>query len=341
MASPYVIGQWVRGSRFYGRRAALELLLEPAVGVLWFAGLRRIGKTSLLREAERLLNGQPRQSALYWDLQGAADADELNASLADALYDAEPALSALGVAVDQLLAADVVTTVERLLAAAAIGDFRLVVLWDEADELLPLVAAHPRLGLELGSRLTSAPLCTLVVCSSVRLVPQLDQQQELAFLARSTLRYLGPLSAEASRRLVRQDQLPLAARPALDSSQVSTVATRCGGHPYLMQLVAKRCLETGDCQQAVTEIGGERAVEYLFGIDFELLEPAEQRLLVAAAGGAIDRQALANHGQRLVALGLVRPAGGRQVTVPNRLLGDWLARRGAALAAGAKQSRTS
>ena len=56
---PYVVGQWVRGDRFYGRQAHLQEILEGPRESLWLLGTRRIGKTSLLRQLEWIASRNP------------------------------------------------------------------------------------------------------------------------------------------------------------------------------------------------------------------------------------------------------------------------------------------
>ena len=91
MSIPYVVGQWVRGDRFYGRRALLREALEGSRDRLWVVGMRRVGKTSLLRQIEQLAGETPGGSVVpvVWDLQGSDEADELDLGLHDALLDAE------------------------------------------------------------------------------------------------------------------------------------------------------------------------------------------------------------------------------------------------------------
>ena len=55
--NPFVVGQWVRGERFYGRRALIEEVLNGPRNSLWVLGTRRIGKTSLLKQLEHLVGG--------------------------------------------------------------------------------------------------------------------------------------------------------------------------------------------------------------------------------------------------------------------------------------------
>ncbi len=56
---PFVVGQWVRGVKFYGRAAQIEEILEGNRNSIWLLGTRRIGKTSLLKELEHITAGSP------------------------------------------------------------------------------------------------------------------------------------------------------------------------------------------------------------------------------------------------------------------------------------------
>ncbi len=44
--NPYVVGQWVRGDKFYGRTRLIEEILEGPRNSIWVLGTRRIGKNS-------------------------------------------------------------------------------------------------------------------------------------------------------------------------------------------------------------------------------------------------------------------------------------------------------
>ncbi|MGB6361252.1 MAG: hypothetical protein WBG64_01150, partial [Thermoanaerobaculia bacterium] len=66
---PYVVGQWVRGNRFYGRAAQLAEILEGPRDSFWLLGTRRVGKTSLLKQLEQLAVESPERGylPLFWD----------------------------------------------------------------------------------------------------------------------------------------------------------------------------------------------------------------------------------------------------------------------------------
>ena len=95
---PFIVGQWVRGESFYGRRELLAEILDGRRDRLWLLGSRRIGKTSLLRQLEHLtVSGDRGFFPLFWDFQGAEGPEELQFELRDALLDAEDRLRELGI----------------------------------------------------------------------------------------------------------------------------------------------------------------------------------------------------------------------------------------------------
>jgi hypothetical protein len=82
---PYVVGQWVRGERFYGRENLLGEILEGPRNSIWVLGTRRIGKTSLLKQLEHITSrGDRGFLPVFWDLQGADDPGELGLTFSDA-----------------------------------------------------------------------------------------------------------------------------------------------------------------------------------------------------------------------------------------------------------------
>jgi AAA+ ATPase superfamily predicted ATPase len=100
-SSPYVIGQWVRGEKFYGRARLIEEILEGPREWIWLLGTRRYGKTSLLKQVEHLAS--PLEGSayfpLFWDFQGAEDSGELNRGFQEALLDAEERIEEHGFSV--------------------------------------------------------------------------------------------------------------------------------------------------------------------------------------------------------------------------------------------------
>ena len=113
--NPYVVGQWVRGERFYGRNALIDEILNGPRNSLWVLGTRRIGKTSLLKQLEHLTSSDGCEYIpIFWDFQGADDPDELRLTFFDALLDAEDRLEAIGIEVSKLEDEDLFTSMAKL-----------------------------------------------------------------------------------------------------------------------------------------------------------------------------------------------------------------------------------
>ncbi len=327
-ALPYVIGQWVRGPRFYGRAPLLAEVLDGPPAPLWLAGLRRIGKTSLLRQLEELASGRA-LLPLFWDLQGVESEEGLASTYGEALLDAEERLGALGIAPEEI-DADPFTGLEELAGAARSRAAEILLLLDEADALLELAGTNPALPPRLWRALAAAQPLRAVLASSLRLADlgmEAGASRRVAGLAETfgTPRPFGVLTGEEARALLRQDHLPEASRPAITEPEVEAIRERCGNHPMLLQILGKRLLELDDLEEAFRQVAADHSVRHLFAIDFDLLAPAERELLQSVATSkphGTDDQDRAL--RRLLALGLLHrsPAGG--LAIANRYLAEWL-----------------
>ena len=112
---PFVVGQWVRGDRFYGRESILAEVLEGPRESLWLLGTRRMGKTSVLKQLENRTNRTDSGFVpLFWDFQGADQPSELHLSFHDALLDAEERLADLGIDVATLDPEDLFASLAKL-----------------------------------------------------------------------------------------------------------------------------------------------------------------------------------------------------------------------------------
>src|SRR5262245_33402499 len=136
--NPFIAGSWVRAENFFGRAATLREILEGRRDSVWVAGARRLGKTSLLKELEYRVqqSGDTAFVALYWDLQGSADARGLADGLLGSVEDSEAFRRATDVAAEDLeglAVGEMLTTVVRRTVRSG---WRLLLLVDEAEEFL-------------------------------------------------------------------------------------------------------------------------------------------------------------------------------------------------------------
>jgi serine/threonine-protein kinase len=279
---PYVIGQWVRGERFYGRERLIAEILEGPRNSIWLLGTRRIGKTSLLKQLEHINIGNERGFLpVFWDFQGADDPEELALSFTDALLEAEDRLEALGIPVTEIAGDELFASMATLRRRLRSKGLDLLLLCDEVEELLNLHRKDPALLRKLRRALQSQEGVRSVLASSVRLFALADERGDTSpFLHGFTPPlYINGLSDDESRSLILQDRQPDEARPRFDEREVETIRSRCDNHPYLVQLVCKRFLELGELDEACEQVAADPMVSYFFSVDFDMLSASEQSML--------------------------------------------------------------
>jgi len=353
-AVPYVVGQWVRGGRFYGRAAQLSEVLEGPRESLWLLGTRRIGKTSLLKQLEHVTaTGEQGYMPLFWDLQGADEPGELHLSFHDALLDAEERLAQADVDLSRMDPADLFGSLSRLRRQVHGSGRKLLLLCDEVEELIELADQDRSLLRKLRRSLQSGGEMRSVLTSTIRLWALADQRQDTSPFLHGFAPpvYLATLTDGEARSLLCQEHLPEASRPRISSAQVEEIRGSCDNHPYLLQLVAKRFLEVDDVAEAIERVATDEMVSYFFRVDYEMLSPAEQKILrsigeTAAASsasleGRLDLEASQLTGSllRLEGLGFLRRDREGDLVLANRLFRRWVAELPAA--AGDVESATS
>jgi hypothetical protein len=158
--NPYVVGQWVRGERFYGRRGLIAEILHGNRNSLWVLGTRRIGKTSLLKQLEHLTApAEEEQVPIFWDFQGASDPAELKLSFTDALLDAEEPLAAIGIHPSDVADDDLFQSMGKLRRLLQSRQRTLLLLCDEVEELLNLHREDPALLRKLRRAILGSTVC--------------------------------------------------------------------------------------------------------------------------------------------------------------------------------------
>jgi hypothetical protein len=337
----FVVGQWVRGEAFYGRHAEIAAILAGNRNWLWLLGTRRIGKTSLLKQLEHLTATSPEWGfcPLFWDLQGIDHPDELHRDFGEALLDAEERLHDAGVHLADVASDDLFDSLGRLRRKLQSSNLRLLLLCDEVEELIHLNRQDPALLRKLRREMQSREAVRSVLASSSRLWQLADSAGDTSpFLDGFTPPlYVGALTDDEARALIRQSQLPAASRPGFSDEDVELIRHGCGNHPYLIQLLSRRAADCGDYHEAFEELASDRTVGFFFAVDYELFNDAERAILGMLAeqptvsAGSI-RERLIDHEAALPAslnalqrLGLVRESQAGEMLLANALFRRWLA----------------
>src|SRR5574341_305412 len=278
--NPFIAGSWVRGEDFFGRSELVRELLEGERHSLWVLGGRRLGKTSLLKELEYRVQ-KSRETPfvpLYWDLQGSGDARGLAETLLASVEDSEAFRRATDVLVEDLESQPVAEMLASLVRRTVRSGWRLLLLIDEAEELLVVgrgdatVLARLRRVLSRGSEVRT-------VITATRLLARVDEQAAMptspflqGFIPPV---YLTPLTPAEGRTLL--------ARGGFAAADTETVLERAACHPFLVQLIASRLFESRDLAVTLDQLAADEMVANYFAVDFGTLEPVERDALSEVA----------------------------------------------------------
>jgi AAA domain len=278
--NPFIAGSWVRGANFFGRAGILRDILEGGRDSLWVVGARRLGKTSLLKELEyRIQESRDTPfAALYWDLQGSADARGLADSLLGSVEDSEAFRRASDVSVESLEGLPVAEMLTTLIRRTVRSGWRLLLLVDEAEEFLTVARSDASVLPRLRRVFQKGPDVRTVFTSTKRLA-RIDERTDIAtspFLQGFIPPlYLTPLGDDECRALLE--------RGRFSGDDIGLVMKRSANHPFLVQLIASRLFESHDVAATLDQVADDEMVANFFSVDFQTLEPRERAPLEEVA----------------------------------------------------------
>ena len=277
MSNPFVVGNWVRGDRFFGRTRIISEILEGARDAMWIAGTRRLGKTSLLRELERLTRETPHSEKyipLFWDLQGARDWNGLAETLLESIEDAEEFLRPMGIMIDSLQDASVTVILRHLRKIARNEKKTLLLLCDECEELINIEENEPEALPQLRRIFQRGGNLRTVISATKRLaiLEQREAPNTSPFLnGFMPPFFLGNLTPSETDELIeRGDFTP---------GEKERIQNLCNGHPYLLQILCKRLFEEGDIEKVVADLQFDEMISHFFAVDFNYLNWDEKQIL--------------------------------------------------------------
>jgi len=276
MRNPFIAGSWVRDDNFFGRESLLQEVLEGQRHSLWVAGARRLGKTSLLKELEHRVLQSPTTPfvPLFFDLQGCGDARGLAEGLLSSVEDSEPFRRATALSVEDLESLSITDMLTTLIRRTVRSGWRLLLLVDEAEELLSVARADPGVLPRLRRILQKGPDVRALLTSTKRLL-RIDERTDFAtspfMLGFTPPLYLTPLAPDEARSLL--------ARGRFATEEVETVVERTACHPFLLQLIASRLYESRDLGATLDHVASDEMVSNFFSVDFQTLDPDERSIL--------------------------------------------------------------
>jgi hypothetical protein len=213
-----------------------------------------------------------------------------------------------------------------------------LLLCDEVEELIKLHRKDPALLRKLRHAMQSREDIRTVLASTIRLWALSDEKEDTSpFLHGFTPPlYIERFSDEETRSLIEQSHLGAEQRPQFADGVVEAIRDHCDNHPYLVQLVCKRYLETGELDEAVEQVATDRMVSYFFSVDFDMLSDAEGNIIQMIARESVAtsnliRQelplgpdALQGTLRRLENLGFIRSNTEHEYVLANYFFRRWL-----------------
>jgi hypothetical protein len=278
--NPFIAGSWVRGEDFFGRAGLIREALEGDRHSLWVLGGRRLGKTSLLKELEHRVQ-RSRETpfvALYWDLQGSGDARGLAETLLSSVEDSDAFCRATDLGVEDLESLPVAEMLATLVRRTVRSGWRLLLLVDEAEELLVVGRTDAGVLARLRRVISRGPDVRTVI-TATRLLARIDEDVPMptspflqGFIPPA---YLTPFSPDEGRALL--------ARGGFAPEDVELVLERTASHPFLLQLLASRLFESRDLAATLDQLAADEMIANYFAVDFTTLTEGERALLSEVA----------------------------------------------------------
>jgi hypothetical protein len=274
MRNPYIVGDPVMGRDFYGREAIIETICERRDKAVHVMGMRRIGKSSLLRQLESQLPG------IFLGFQAAVGRAELTRQVQRGLRRLSRRLSWLpspnsGKSAFELLeAAD-----ERAEAEGA----SLWLLCDEAEGLIDLCeqdaeALKMLRGVIWGGRTLRA------ILASAKNLAKLDdlcrEWHTSPFLSNfPPSLYLGGLTDQAADALITQSRSESPVKVALELC--AEIRRLTNNHPYLIQWLCHRLWQPDNTLRPIIprDLEPDEHLAARLRMDFDYLSDAERRIL--------------------------------------------------------------
>lgn len=276
--NPFIAGNWVRGKNFFGRQKLISEILEGRRNYLWVTGTRRVGKTSLLKQIEYLIQQDEhskKYASLFWDMQGSRDLKGLKESLLESVEDADSQFSQLGVDVSRLEEEDLFGILRKLKRAVKNANSNLMLLCDEVEELINIEKNNPEVLPKLRRFFQRGDHVYTVLTSTKRLA--VLEQASIPDTSPFLHGFVPPVYLP---RFEHEDSAALIGQWNFSADIVEEIIKKTAHHPYLIQLLCSRLIDSNDIGKVIAEISQDEMISHFFSVDFQTLENSEKEILL-------------------------------------------------------------
>jgi len=287
MRNPYIVGDPVMGQDFYGREAIIETICGRRDRAVHVMGMRRIGKTSFLRQLESQLPG------IFLDFQAAVGRADLTRQVQRGLRRLSRRLPWLPPPDEGKSAFELLEDADEQAEAEGAS---LWLLCDEAEGLIDLGQQDPEALKLLRGVIWGGRAIRTVLASAKNLVKLDDLCREWHTSPFPSNfpppLYLGGLTDEAADALITQSQSESPVKAALELC--AEIRRLTNNHPYLIQWLCYRLWQPDHTLQPITsrDLELDEHLAARLRMDFDYLSDTERRILhvVSATQGVTEPQ---------------------------------------------------
>lgn len=281
MKIPYIAGPVVRHPHFYGRQQLVEELLDDRHQCIYLIGNRRMGKTSLLIHLEA---HAPIVSLLLNMQSTEGDPVKMGIKLARQVERKMKNVPELN-NVKLKAGSDICDVVETLSESAEDGDFPILLMCDESEELLSLDRECLR---RLRSALQDAKNFRTILAATKRLSELNNRSRSWRtspFLHGFAVRYIPPFCDQDAAELICQINNP-EGQVQVDEELQLEIMRVTGKHPYLIQYLCSRLFQTEGRLRHFEErdLVVSHEISTFFQSDYDSLSPSERAVCQMLSG---------------------------------------------------------
>ncbi|MCP4348294.1 MAG: TIR domain-containing protein [Desulfobacterales bacterium] len=238
--SHYLPSTPARGELFYNRETQLETIMNA--GWVWVCGQRRVGKTSLLYQAETEAEKR-KQIPLFLDLMSLEEFS--GKGLFDIfMIDYSRLLKQYHIKINDLPLENPAECFYQVISALANQKICVMFLWDEAEMLIKVEKNDPGILKKLRARLSRIPDFRFIISATQLLTALYDQESDLVSSFLQTFHWmpLPALEIEDAKKLLRCDQISGWLNP-LPEPIINKAVNWSGGHPLILQTLGAQLSE--------------------------------------------------------------------------------------------------
>ncbi|MBM3238926.1 ATP-binding protein [Candidatus Poribacteria bacterium] len=323
MANPYIVGSPVLYSQLYGRDELIEKCYADVNNNIWLLGRRRSGKTSVLCAIKEFALEKKEWFPVYVTLEDCFSDDDIKKSF---LRDFRDNLEKFDIE-DKYQPpdgeqdfADSVDDICRWLNERDIG---LLLLIDEIERIEDLGGEGSRLEAKLRGVLgRREPRLRMIIAAS-RVLRTRKKVVTSPFINLFRPEYLGAISKEEARKLIRQEKNPEIKIQVADEV-MDEILEKTGSEPYLIQYLCHRLYNEDNSLRIPTDEDLNQpdiGLKLIFENDYQFLERDEQYILNRIAQG--HQISSASIPVELIRLGYIKKVN-NHYRIGNHFLETWL-----------------